>query len=89
MKQLIERSYNAIRKRGLIKSNTKKYEFIRKLKEELLEVEDAYNHEKEQRYIEELTDLATVCIMQIHHLGYGFENEFEKVVIKNESRIKK
>ena len=88
MEELIKRSYKAIQDRGLINSKTKSYEFKRKLKEELIEVENAYKYETEQRYIEELTDLATVCIMQIHHLGYDFEKEFEKVVLKNESRVK-
>jgi NTP pyrophosphatase (non-canonical NTP hydrolase) len=86
MKELITRSYQAILKRGLITDNTNKLDFIRKMYEELGEVNSNRweNHEKE--YIEECTDLATVCIMQIHHLGYDFKKEFEKVVIKNETR---
>lgn len=83
MKQLIERSYKAIRARGLITDSTQNSEFIAKMQEELQEATIAMF---EDDYIEELTDLATVCIMQIRHLGYDFENEFEKVVLKNESR---
>lgn len=37
---------------------------------------------------EELTDLATVCIMQCKHLGYDFIEEFEKVLKKNQERAK-
>jgi NTP pyrophosphatase (non-canonical NTP hydrolase) len=83
--QLINRSYEAIKSRSLITSDTLESEFFLKMKEELKEVAEAFS-EGEERYIEELTDLATVVIMQIHHLGYNFIDEFEKVVIKNETR---
>jgi NTP pyrophosphatase (non-canonical NTP hydrolase) len=86
MKSLIERSYKAIKDRGLITTDTIEWEFFLKMKEELIEVCNAYQ-ENEDRYIEEVVDLATVCIMQIHHLGYDFEKEFEKVVVKNEKRV--
>ena len=97
-KQLLNRSYQAIVNRGLITPKTKPYEFIDKINEEVAEVEEClslevspdeyidYEIENKDRYVEELTDLATVCIMQIHHLGYDFEKEFEKVVLKNERR---
>jgi len=95
MKDLIKRSYEAIKQRGLIKEDTHEYEFFDKIEEEFHEVDDAVNlycsfmtKSDKDRYIEELTDLATVCIMQIHHLGYDFEKEFEKVVLKNEKRAK-
>lgn len=86
MKDLITRSYNAIRKRGLITDETKNSEFIEKIMEELEEVHEATIIGTQENYIEELTDLATVCIMNIHHLGYDFEAEFEKVLQKNEQR---
>lgn len=95
MKKLIERSYKAIVGRGLITPTTYEIEFIRKLEEELDEVRHEFrmqsnpdweSYEKTDKYIQELTDLATVAIMQIHHLGYNFINEFEKVVQKNEKR---
>ena len=88
MKELIERSYKAIQERGLITDKTTNSEFIDKCYEELSECCQANLFYKEH-YIEELTDLATVCIMNIRHLGYDFETEFEKVVIKNEKRAKK
>jgi len=82
---LLNRSYAAIEKRGLITHNTTESDFFLKMKEELSEVADAFNEGK-QRYVEECTDLATVCFMQIKHLGYDPIKEFEKVVIKNENR---
>ena len=87
MKDLISRSYAAILKRGKITDKTTKTEFNDKMFDEWLEVDtEIYVNGAEKSYIEECVDLATVCIMQIHHLGYDFEKEFEKVVIKNETR---
>ena len=82
MKKLIERSYEAIKARGLIDENTTREDFEDKMSEELFEVKTSHP----KNYIEECVDLATVCIMQICHLGYDVEKEFEKVVIKNEKR---
>ena len=83
--QLINRSYQAIKERGLIKDDTSAEEFIDKCYEEMDEVSKAV-YVNDACYVEELTDLATVCIMQIHHMGYNFIDEFEKVVVKNEKR---
>ncbi len=91
MKNLIERSYKAIRERGLITNKTTTLDFIKKLNEEMHEcavAEVMYRKLGNENYIEELTDLATVAIMQIYHLGYDFIKEFEKVVLKNEKRAK-
>ena len=92
MEQLINRSYKAIKDRGLITNKTKKSDFIKKLHEELYECEltqlSGYGKNKEVDYIEELIDLSTVCFMQVLHLGYDPIKEFEKVVIKNENRAK-
>jgi len=88
MEQLINKSYQAIVDRGLITSTTKKTEFVNKLKEEVFECEMALlNHDKDN-YIEELTDVATVAIMQLTNLGCNFIDEFEKCVLKNEQRAK-
>ena len=87
MEELIKRSYSAIVKRGLINELTQPTEFIKKLHEEYYEVIEAYYTEfNNGRYIEELIDLATVCFMQIEHLGKNPIKEFEKGVIKNEKR---
>ena len=88
MKKLIKRSYKAIKERGLITDETTNEEFRDKMNEELIECifSDMGRHQPD--YIAEVTDLATVCIMQIHHLGYDFETEFKKVVEKNEARAK-
>lgn len=56
------------------------------MEEELREVNMAL-HESEERYSDEVTDLATVCINQLVHLGRDPIKEFEKVVLKNEGRV--
>jgi NTP pyrophosphatase (non-canonical NTP hydrolase) len=87
MKKLLDRSYQACLDRGVINSLTTRLDFIKKINEECDEVKEAYYKALPQsKYVEELTDLATVCIMQIHHLGGDFEEEFEKGVLKNEKR---
>lgn len=86
MKDLIKRSYKSIVARGMINPCTTKSKFIAKMEEELREVNMAL-HESEERYSDEVTDLATVCINQLVHLGRDPIKEFEKVVLKNEGRV--
>lgn len=96
MKDLIQRSYEAIQARGLITDETTRYDFLEKIREELSEAEiecehithDLYRNipKHKKRYIEEITDTMTVCLMQLKHLGCDPIEEFEKVVIKNEQR---
>jgi len=88
MKNLINRSYEAIKKRGLIKDTTSGLEFINKAEEELKEWKEAYLTPgiDLQKCAEEATDLATVCFMWLLNVGYNPIDEFEKVVIKNEKR---
>ena len=98
MEKLIKRSYKALQKRGCITNKTTIDEFLEKITEEFDEAytanehinHDLYKYQMKyfKLYIEEMVDLATVCIMSIHHLGYDFIEEFEKCVIKNEKRAK-
>jgi hypothetical protein len=83
MKELIERSYKAIRDRGLIDENTNKYHFLLKMDDELSEVFDAKSFDE---FIHETTDLMTVCTMALTHFGFDPIKEFKKVVEKNEKR---
>ena len=92
MKDLIERSYLAIRKRGKITDVTSIDEFTRKMREELYEIEhEQFCVENGQghildNYVSECIDLANVCFMQIKKLGFDPISEFEKCVIHNETR---
>ena len=94
MKELIERSYKAIRKRGLITDNTSIQEFIDKIQEEFDELKIEFEKGvflgvPNEPFYEELIDLITVGIMLLRHHNIDFENKFEKVVIKNEKRALK
>ena len=84
MKDLISRSYDAIRKRGLINADTDGHDFIKKMEEELKEIKEALTFEN---HIEETVDLMTVCIMSLYHHGFDPVEEFKKEVIKNEGRV--
>lgn len=86
MKDLIERSYEAIKKRGLINKKTKPLDFCKKISEEYIEFVLAGKFESKEREIEECIDFITAGVMYLHHFGYDFVKEFEKVVIKNEAR---
>jgi hypothetical protein len=93
MKELIKRSYQAEIKRGNIKKDTHIYSFFAKLEEEFDEAEEAcdlfytFNTiEDKQHYIEELMDIANVCINQVTHLGHDPIHEYEKIILKNEKR---
>ena len=91
MKQLIERSYKAIRERGLITDETSGAQFIAKAYEELNEWKEAYYTSglSLDKSAEECTDLMTVCCMWLVNSGYDPIEEFRKVVEKNEERAKK
>ena len=86
MKELIDRSYQAIRIRGLIDVNTDMEDFIIKMNEECNEIMKAYFEQDMDHCLEEVSDLMTVCIMALHHHGFDPIKEFEKTVIKNENR---
>jgi len=91
MKELIERNYAATVKRGLINEDTDKIDFLLKIEEEFDEVYEEFFKSKIdqfdlQKYASELMDLAAVCINNVKHLGLDPIKEFEKVVIKNETR---
>jgi hypothetical protein len=81
--QLINRSYKAIQKRGLITDKTSDLEFFEKAKEELNEIADSFRLENTD---EEITDLMTVCCMWLVHRGKDPIKEFKNVVLKNEHR---
>lgn len=86
MKDLIERSYLAIRKRGLITADTDMDNFIDKMKEELKEIECDYVFSTFDNTMKETVDLMNVCICALKHHGFDPIAEFEKCVIHQETR---
>lgn len=83
--KLINRSYQAIKNRGLINDNTTLEDFFYKIEEEFNEMLEAFN---DNELVEEAIDLATVCFNLVKFIGKEPVKEFEKVVIKNEERAK-
>jgi NTP pyrophosphatase (non-canonical NTP hydrolase) len=61
---------------------------IEKMEEELREVKEAYDLIDPDKLAEEITDLMTVCVMCLKHFNRDPIEEFEKVCIKNEKRVK-
>jgi hypothetical protein len=87
MKDLINRSYQSIRNRGLITSDTDFPDFIEKMEEELMEIKKAYERQFNfPNAIRETIDLMNVCSNAVHHFGYDVEKEFVKCIIHNETR---
>ena len=92
MKKLIERSYEAIKQRGLITDKTTRKDFVSKM----LEEDNEYFNEFLDSIIEvqalspfelqELIQSITVRIMYLRHLGYDFVHHFEEEVKSNEKR---
>ena len=83
MKDLIERSYQAIRKRGKITVDTDMDEFMQKMEEEL---SDIYKAKTMEKAIKETVDLMNVCICALKHHGFDPIAEFEKCVKFQETR---
>ena len=94
MNNLINRSYNSIVARGLIKQNTLIIEFIKKVQEESNEVIIEFCkcdifYDNRKRLSEELIDLANVCLNCVKHMGFDPEKEFTKCIELQEQRAKK
>ena len=89
MRELIERSYAAIRKRGLITADTDFMDILLKMDEELREIKESYCYDPVnpmENTIKETVDLMNVCICALIHHGFDPIAEFEKCVIHNENR---
>jgi hypothetical protein len=84
--QLLNRSYKAIQKRGLITDETNLADFILKADEEINEIKKAYLKEGNVAVLREIRQLMTVCAMAIMHSGLDPIKEFELEVLKNEHR---
>ncbi len=83
---LIERSYEAIRKRRKITVDTDMDDFIDKMQEETMEIVKAHCFGNFNDAMKEIVDLMNVCICTLKHHGFNPIAEFEKCVIHNETR---
>lgn len=83
MKQLIERNYASIVKRGLIDPYTVEDDFFDKLLEESWEFMAAKTLEDKS---EELADVILVCLNYARHFDIDIERELMNKIKKNEQR---
>jgi NTP pyrophosphatase (non-canonical NTP hydrolase) len=89
MKDLINRNYASIVKRGYITPETTDLQFILKIEEEVEEAiyESLLNRKgKENNLGEELADVILTCLNYAHHVGINIEKELLKKIEKNEKR---
>jgi NTP pyrophosphatase (non-canonical NTP hydrolase) len=87
MKQLINRNYKSIQKRGLITSKTSHVDFYHKLVEETKEVKAELNGQINMPMLkEEITDVILTCLNWLRHYDENPENELLKKIEKNENR---
>lgn len=80
MEKLFKRHFEAIKKRGLISDKTSIGDFIKKMKEELKEVEEKqiyFGSDYEDELIHEIVDLMMVCSNCIKRYGYDLKQELE------------
>jgi len=81
--KLIQRSYAATKKRGLIDENTDIFDFEDKIYEEYLEIVETKTLDDMAR---EVVDLIAVCMNFLTNYGFDVEKEFEKCVLHQETR---
>jgi len=89
MKDLINRNYASIVKRGYITPETTHEEFLDKLDEENDEVFKEYMlviTNKKHNLGEELADVILTCLNWAHHFSIDIEKELHKKIEKNEKR---
>lgn len=88
MKDIINRNYDSIIKRGLITSSTKPREFISKLYEECEELETSFLTGTNEQKSEELADVILVCLNIAKHYKIDIEKELNNKIEKNYERSK-
>jgi NTP pyrophosphatase (non-canonical NTP hydrolase) len=83
MKQIIEDNYKSIVKRGLIKKETTKKEFIDKIYEEVKELEEAESIEENSF---EMADIILTVLNFAHHFDIDIETILKKKIQINQNR---
>lgn len=86
MKKLIKKSYQATVKRGLIKSETTKFDFLDKIHEELNEAKFEARTGNNKHMFTEVADIALVCFNFAYHYGVDLVKVMEE---KTEYNLKR
>ena len=93
MKNLLRLHYIAIKKRGLISAETTLDQFLMKLEEEYIEVQNAYADDCNEHRIPssdliyEMTDMIMVALNCFQHYGIDFEKQLRINLKRQEQRI--
>lgn len=96
MKDIINKNYESVVKRGCITPSTTAYEFIDKMYEELSEFEEELSNfidsnptsfNKYDNLKEELSDIVLVCLNFAKHYDIDIEHELNKKILKNYERV--
>ena len=85
MKDLIERNYQSIVKRGFINPYTEDFHFVMKLEEEVQEFIEAVNYNLPNE-TEEACDIILVCLNWARHYNLDIEKELLNKIKINENR---
>ncbi len=86
MDKIIKENYESTVLRGLINSKTTDLNFLIKLKEEVLEVEESYYSSDIENMWEEVADVILVCLNFANHFNIDIESEMKKKIEKNYKR---
>jgi len=86
MDKIIKENYESTVLRGLINSKTTDLNFLMKLKEEVLEVEESYYSSDIENMWEEVADVILVCLNFANHFNIDIESELKKKIEKNYKR---
>ena len=86
MKNLFERHYQAIVKRGLINDDTNLDDFLDKLDEEVFELKESIDFWVTEKFKQESIDCICVLTNMLQHYGVDIESELIKNIEIQEKR---
>lgn len=89
LKEIQGRNYYAVKGRGLITVTMDRRQFLDKMMEELIELEDAINNESLERVGEEMADCIVVYLLFAKYYNIDVPKCLLEVTEKNEARAKK
>lgn len=88
MKDLIERNYESILRRGLIKDSTSLGDFMAKIHEEIIELQYEVERFNDKQIAEELSDVVLTCLNMAKHFDIDIEKEMRGKIAVNFNRSK-
>ena len=87
IQEIINRNYEATKKRGLIDEKTNAYNFTSKINEELNELDESIYNCGKKFDEKELADIILVCFSMAKHNNINILQFLEEKMLFNEQRI--